>query len=393
MSSHPNPPSERKPIPAYVRVFRSYLRNVSSPAVWAPMAMIALLLALSADYWNSLRVLDEDLEASLISENTSQLADSFSEASSIAASEIDSSDVLSNLLSQAELPVMADDNSVEKAKEQTQRFNLEDVDLLDLPNLSQSSGEAGNNNASDGNTASTSTPSRRFGLLDLLSDNYTADSSTSSTSPASSSGGMTRGVTSLLGGRTIAEDDPDNADVTGNTNPSPAATGFNRSSQTSTLLNTNEAEPTASLAQFSSGGTFTGYPAANVTVPSVTGFSNTPAFTGYPTGGANVPTTTSTGGFTGYPTSPYVAPNFGASYAPSQYDSSYGNVQYGTQPNLNTTTGVNSAPVTSGSPQNGYATGVTNGAEVTAPAAAYSIPRSAPGRYIGNGEINTFANP
>ncbi len=358
------------------------------------MAIIALLLALSADYWNSLRVLDEDAEASLISENTSQLADSLSEVSSITASEIDSSDVLSSLLAQAELPVMADDNSVDKAEEQNQRLNLEDIDLLELPNLNQTRGEAGDDstNSTNSNNANASTPSRRFGLMDLLSGNYTAETTASSAPPAD---GVAGGVMGLFGARTIAEGSPGNTGITGGSTPTSAVSSF-RSPQGSTLLNTSDAEPSASLTQFNSSATFTGYPYSNATVPSVTGFSNTPTFTGYPSSaGVNVPATTPyTGGYTGYPTSPYVAPNVGNSYAPNSYGTSpYGNIQYGTQPNLNTTTGVNAAPATSGSPQNGYATGVPNGAQVEAPAAPYSIPRSAPGRYIGNGEINTFANP
>ncbi|NJN60700.1 MAG: hypothetical protein HC795_03420 [Coleofasciculaceae cyanobacterium RL_1_1] len=397
MASHPNPQSERKPTPAYVRVLRSYLRNVSSPTVWAPMAIIALLLALSADYWNSLRILEEDGEASLISENTSQLANSFSEASSIAASEIDSSDVLSSLLAQAELPVMADDNSVEQAKEQNQRLNLEEVDLLELPDLNKSAGgnsddRASNTNGSDANTV---TPGRRFGLMDLLSGNTT----TGTTSSASPTDGGAVGFMGLLGARTSAQSTAGTTGttgITGGVTPTSSVSSFNRSPQGTTLLNTSETEPQASLTQINSSGTFTGYPYPNVTVPNTTGFSSAPTFTGYPSSaGANVPATTPyTGGYTGYPTSPYVAPNVGSPYAPNSYGTSpYGNIQYGTQPNLNTTTGINTAQPTNVSPQNGYAIGVPNGAQVEAPAAPYSVPRSAPGRYIGNGEINTFANP
>jgi hypothetical protein len=364
------------------------------------MAIIALLLALSADYWNSLRILDEDGEASLISENTSQLADSLSDASSIAASEIDSSDVLSSLLAQAELPVMADDNSVEQAQEQNQRLNLEEVDLLELPDLNKAADGASGDRANNANSgdASTTTPSRRFGLMDLLSGNYTAGTTASSTSPTD---GGTVGFMGLLGARTLPENTPGTSGtsgtsgITGDVTPTSSVSSFNRSPQT-TLLNTSDAESQASLAQVSSGNTFTGYPYSSVTVPSVTGFSNAPTFTGYPSSaGASVPATTPyTGGYTGYPTSPYVAPNVGSSYAPNSYGASpYGNIQYGTQPNLNTPTGINTAQPTNVSPQTGYATGVPNGAQVEAPVAPYSIPHSAPGRYIGNGEINTFANP
>jgi hypothetical protein len=411
MSSHPEPESERKVTPAYVRVFRSYLRNVSSPAVWAPMAIIALLLALSADYWNSLRILDDGVDRSLISDNVSQLADSVSETSSITASDIDSSDVLSDLLSQAELPVMADDNSVEAAQEQVERLNLEEVDLLGLPDLSQAANQDKKGGETSSDTASAGTPSRRLSLLDVLSNNYSAGASqtssegmtangvTSETTRLDSSAVMTRRAEGVASG-----DVGSGSMASGNVvNTGTASNGFSRSSQTSTLLN-RETEPAVSLAQFSgSSAGFTGYPYAGGTAPSTTGFSGTPVFTGYPASSAvSVPATTPyTSGYTGYATSPYtspyVAPPAGA-YAPSSSNSpysntQYGNVQYGSQPStLSAPSGINSAPV-GGSPQTGYAIGVPNGAVVENPAATYSVPRSVPGQYIGNGEINTFANP
>lgn len=403
MSSHPEPQSEHQPTPAYVRVFRSYLRNVSSPAVWAPLAIIALLLALSADYWNSLRVLDET-DPSLISDNTSQLAESVSEASSINASEIDSSDVLSDLLSKAELPVMADDNSVEAAEKQAKKLNLEEVDLLGLPDLSQGKNSDKTGNKATGSAdgeASTTTPSRRLSLLEALSGSYR----TGAASTNSAENSATNATTLLDGqlgdqnssvGMTGRAEDAEGREAV-NTNA--AVNGFNRSSQTSTLVD-RDTEPAAALAQFnSSSPSFTGYPYGSATVPNATGVTSAPIFTGYPASSViSAPAATPyTSGYTGYATSPYVAPapSTGTS-APNSYGSpstSYGSVQYGSQPTtLNTPTGMNTTPI-GGSPQTGYPIGTPSSTTVQPPAATYSVPRSAPGRYIGNGEINTFANP
>jgi len=407
MSSHPEPQSERKPTPAYVRVFRSHIRNISSPTVWAPMAIIALLLALSADYWNSLRVLNEDIDPSLISENVSQLAESVSETSSIAASEIDSSDVLSDLLSQAELPVMADDNSIKAAEEQVKRLNLENVDLLGLPNLNQGKNSDKNGNQAKGNEAAdTATPNRRLSLLDALSGNYSTG--TSATSSTGSTANRATSPATSLDPTLDATNSPDSSVGTtrrtggmggsGAVNTSAAVNGFNRSSQTSTFVD-RETEPAVSLTQLNgSRPSFTGYAYGGSTAPSATGLTTAPVFTGYPTSSAvSVPATPYTGGYTGYATSPYVAPSAGTS-APNTYNSPYssntpyGNVQYGSQPSaLTTPTGMNAAPI--GSPQTGYAIGTPSSTAIESPATTYSVPRSTPGRYIGNGEINTFADP
>lgn len=386
MSSQPTPQSENKPTPAYVRVFRAYLRNVASPAVWAPMAIIALLLALSADYWNSLRVLDEDLDGSLISDNTSQLAGSLSDSGSITASEIDSSDVLSSLLVQTEPPATTDKNDKKQAKEQNKPLKLEDVDLLGLPDFSQS-GDQKDNDTSQENSgdANASTPSRRFGLLDLLTGNANQASSTASTSPTN---GILNGSTGMFESRPIAADSATNTGTAENTSATSATAG-------STLLNTSSTAPNATLTQFNGASTFTGYPYSSVTVPTPS-VNTAPTFTGYPpAAGVNIPSTTPyTGGYTGYPSSASVAPSAGNSYTPNAYSAPYGTVQYGTQPNLNPASGINTAPVTSTSPQSGYPAGVSSGTtEVQTPIVPYSVPNSAPGRYIGNGEINTFANP
>ncbi|TAF52586.1 MAG: hypothetical protein EAZ61_07645 [Oscillatoriales cyanobacterium] len=388
MSSHPEPQSEHKPAPAYVRVFRAYLRNVSSPAVWAPMAIIALLLALSADYWNSLRILDEDLDGSLISENTSQLAGSLSDSGSINASEIDSSDVLSSLLAQGATPVTSEkDDSKKNTKEQNKPPKLDEIDLLDLPDFSQTRDKDGNDTTqANGGEANASTPSRRFGLLDLLTGNTNSAASTAATSPSNGFMDASRG---LLGLRPIADGSATNAGVanTDTTSGTPPV---------STLSNTGSTAPSATLTQFNGNQTFTGYPYPSIAVPSSPSVNTAPTFTGYPpaTGVSSPASTPYTGGYTGYPASPSVAPNYSNTYAPSTYNSApYGNVQYGTQPNLNPATGVNTVPVTSGSPQGGYPSGAVSETEVQTPIVPYSVPNSTPGRYIGNGEINTFGNP
>jgi hypothetical protein len=164
----------------------------------------------------------------------------------------------------------------------------------------------------------------------------------------------------------------------------------------STLLNTGTTDSNATLTQFNGTSTFTGYPYSSVTVPTTPSVNTAPTFTGYPpAAGVSIPSTTPyTGRYTGYPTSPSTVPSSGNSYAPNSYGAPYGTVQYGTQPNLNSTSGINTAPVTSTSPQSGYPAGVSSGTtEVQTPIVPYSVPNSAPGRYIGNGEINTFANP
>lgn len=388
MSSQPTPQPENKPTPAYVRVFRAYLRNVSSPAVWAPMAIIALLLALSADYWNSLRVLDEDLDGSLISDNTSQLAGSLSDSGSITASEIDSSDVLSSLLVQTEPPATSDKNDQKQAKEQNKPPKLEDVDLLGLPDFSQSDDQKGNDTSQENSgDANAPTPSRRFGLLDLLTGNANQASSTASTSPTN---GILSGSTGMFGSRPIAAGSATTAGIAEN------ASATSTTTTGSTLLNTGTTDSNATLTQFNGASTFTGYPYSSVTVPTTPSVNTAPTFTGYPpAAGVSIPSTTPyTGRYTGYPTSPSTVPSSGNSYAPNSYGAPYGTVQYGTQPNLNSTSGINTAPVTSTSPQSGYPAGVSSGTtEVQTPIVPYSVPNSAPGRYIGNGEINTFANP
>ena len=276
--------------PAYMRVLRAYLRNAASPAVWAPLAVIALLLALSADYWQSLTVLDEDAEASLVSENVSELAETVSEASSIAAAEIDSSDVLSELLSQSRLPVMADDNSVEQAEARAGRVNLEEVDLLGLPDLS---GEAAAEASADGEGRSTSAePTRRFGLLDLINPGN-GDRTAADSNPA-------RAERSFNFGRTATETDAGDSrelDRTPSRFSSSAAPAAN-------LAETPVVAPAATQTQFGGVGpsTFTGYPySSGVPVPGTTG-SAAPAFTGYPTGGNVAPVAPTYGsGYTGYP--------------------------------------------------------------------------------------------
>jgi len=398
MSSPRNPkPTATQNSPAFTRVFRAYLRNAASPSVWAPLAVIALILALSADYWQSLTALDPDTEAALISDNVSELADSVSEASSIAASEIDSSDVLSDLLSQARLPV-TDDTNAEAAEAANGRIDLEEVDLLDLPDLSGSRGRrtaAGGQGETE--EASADRTSRRFGLLDLLgvSSNSVAQTQNTATDPALSDGAsrFSFGAAGFMGlGASSASSTDDGGEDARST---ASSSRFGSGAIGSGFATTPATVPAASTAspQFGANpSTFTGYPYSGAVSAPATNPNLAPSFTGYPpVTGSTVSPTNGYTGYTGYPSAGSMpSPSYGAGAgSPQPSGSQVGQPQY-------TAPSFNNAPNGSTMPNSGVteAQGVSaDGATVNSPTTPYSIPRSAPGRYIGNGEINTFANP
>jgi len=401
-----------KELPAFIRVIRGHIRNFGDPTVWVAAAVIALLLALGSDYYNTLRAVvfnSDQGEGYDVSSNSSELADTISTDGTVAASEIDSSDVLLQLLSSENAPQDPEQQAkqtADRAQEQA-KANEANLNLFGLPDLNKPGDRSSTGNGNQGNQGNQATnaensgnasASRQFGLLELLSgaSNNQANAPQMGTSlfsafnpgaSADNSGNSANGVasSSALGRRTFSDRDSAFVAATQNGGMSVFQAGSSVANRAQVIANT-EAGSNPSLTTAPG---FTGYPYA--TSPVVN--PNVPTYTGYPSSyaapsaGYSAPVTSPTS-YTGYPYSS------GASYGGSSVPSSnVPNVGQGSAPAMPNSGYVNNSPNTAA--QSGYPNGgAAPQVEVqNPPAPAYSVPGSTPGTYIGNGEINTFANP
>ncbi|WP_017661644.1 hypothetical protein [Baaleninema simplex] len=417
-----------KHLPNSIHILRARLRSLSRPSVWLSALGVALVLGVGWEYAKRLNS-PTDVEAenegeveiseALGSEWQGEVSD---EDAQIAA-DIDSSDVLRSLLAQQESPAPApvpDSGQARERREHIDRLLELMAADYELPGSSSNSEDASETNifanlspfGSLGTSDEEETPSDRSARSNLFS---ATTSGNAADSPPNDS--LTNFLQFDLDGASLpnlrtndsqrsAETD-ETEEETAESRQDGGATGDRNASNSDRRQRATSAEtlpPFATPAPFSTpdetstGSTlpaFTGYPYnPNAIAPDSAGNSgnyNNP----YALPSAGTPSTSPSN----VPAPTYRRPTFGATPPTTAENvNPYGNFNgnngnaYGTPTgnpfSVNSGTGLSGNGATTPS-----TTGTTPYAYPTAPPQQFSVPRTPPGRAIGNGEINTFANP
>ncbi|MGC9502356.1 hypothetical protein [Baaleninema sp.] len=424
-----------KHLPNSIHILRARLRSLARPSVWLSAVGVALVLGVGWEYAKRLNSSDntnaETDNDTELSGTGSEWQGELSHEDAQIAADIDSSDVLRSLMAEASpAPTPASgsrqSNAAEARRENIDRLIERISSDYELPGSSSNSEDA-----SDGNVFALDLSS--FGLFGA-SDEEEAPSQDAAgsnffLSPATerdTNSGENDTLANFLqldadrstlpsfgqNGRQHSAEAEDSAE---NPSENPSAnTGNGRenndtdegnaaetnrdgratSAETLPLFATpapfpqssEETPPGSSIPQF------TGYPYnPNAGVPESDDNSGNSNPYANPYGNLNLNGTPTPSPST-VPTPTYRRPTFGATSPTADNVNPYDNLNG----NLNgmPTTG-NPFSVNSGTGFSGGATtpSATPYAYPTAPPQQFSVPRTPPGRAIGNGEINTFANP
>jgi hypothetical protein len=377
-----NPMSSPRRLPASFRYFKARLLSLSRPAVWMPALFLTLVGAFLLEYsthpdWFGY---DEDNEGP----NQSELGETLSPEDLSVAAEIDNLDVLSNdFLTDAPRNGNQNNNQSNNQGESVASPNPE-------PSPTLSAGDrylANQDNSVDLPGASNSrTPS-----LDLFSDFFNPASRSGAT--AANTNNMNRGngtgMTNNVNDTSTATMSPLqqalNAQTAANaaSESDSAENSANAPANNSTTQTTAGAESTTGLADSSTDALLAPLPAPASFIRTSSQMSPPPGTTGYtqPTVVNQAPLTAPAP--TGYPIVPPAAgvPNASGVAVPTNgYSNGYvpGQVP---QAGVGTFGPALSQPIEA------------QPSQFAPTPAPFSAPRRAPGRYLGNGEINTFSNP
>jgi len=396
-------------IPNSIHILRARLRSLARPSVWLSALGVALVLGVGWEYAKRIRDREPNAEADAETEQSqdlSQLNGEVSEENAQIAAEIDSSDVLSDLLAQeTPLPVIVE---MPKDREEQQNTVQRWLDIIDRASPSPAGAPTASENNSVPNLFATSftqpnasEDGEEDSTFDLLNLNWSTP--TTAEAEGEPANWLQLNFERNVGGTTAVERDRStDASSTTTTNPRLREESENATSETETDGRATSAETIPAFATPPPFESSIENP-TNVGIP-FTGYPYTPSTPGGTAADANsnpyaLP---STGTLQPSPANPSASPSVPTYRRPS-YDATLPTTSDSVNPygNLNVNPSGN-APVNSfGTPSAPNAVGYPNVAPqdpnqyvITNPQPQpFSIPNTPPGRTIGNGEINTFANP
>lgn len=389
---------------------------------------MAIILGVAWEYFQRYNQADELTESLSLftdeADDASELKEDLSSDNTRIAADIDSSDILKQLMDEQATPPPA---TAPRQSAQENRENNIDRLIETLANATNNPTDAANNSDNNESSESDLLTSNLF-LQSLTSDSEdNAETETEanpfsfnfSESPSSETQSQTPTNFFQFDFSEIASPRTQNLGLPRNNNA--PSNNANRNSQDNAENSSNtSAEETADNGETGDGRATSAETLPAFATPPPTNLYNNPsnstlpAFTGYPYNPNNVATpttpnapsptntpsnagTANTGSVfdpltSGNPTNGYRRPT----YIPNANVNPYGNMPNNTLGNTNNApTGLSGYPTTNSpgmTPQQGT-TGDLQNPQMQQQSPPFSVPRTPPGRAIGNGEINTFANP
>lgn len=404
----PHQPMSDKLQSASVRYLKAQLRRLVQPQVWGAAAIISALGLLAWEYFSRPVETPDALAEAIAADRDEGLSD---EERAMAA-EIDSSDVIDRILSQeAERPVALPVPLPENNDRDEESSNPLDALVESGRNNANNFLSSGNSGGDRDNAFADLTPVGLFanyGATDNGRDrtpspleSFLGPSEANSTARPPNQ--LQQALDERQAARQVAEQQARLAEEAQARAEAEAAAS---SSEAAPAPNSNTAAGNTPYA--APGSTGYTYPlgAGNGTTPQIpmgsTGYTYTPynytgngynGYNGYNAPNAGQPINPyAVPNATGVPTTPTVPGNGIQPAQPANATPQLGNYNspYSPQaPTVANPNGMNTGQLNGGVPTSPYTVGNPNNLNPT----VQGVPRRVPGRYLGNGEINTFANP